>query len=78
MILNRKKRRQALLRILACEIIATVEIRDPESIDKITENLADLAYYVGGSRGMRKVLNKFDEYIKEHVSCDSCEVDNEH
>lgn len=77
MILNRKDRKQALLRILACEIIAAEEIRDPESLDKIIENLADLAYYVGGLNGMCKLLNEYVRYNEDCASCDSCEVDDD-
>lgn len=56
MIYNRKRRKQCLLRILACQIIASAEIDDPDSLKNISENLADIAYYVGGLRGMQTVL----------------------
>lgn len=61
MIINRKKRKQALLRILACQIIASAKIDDVDSFTKMTEHLSDLAYYVGGVNGMKLVsrdLNK--------------------
>ena len=51
MIYNRKHRKQCLLRILACQIIASAEIDDPDSLKNISENLADIAYYAGGSSG---------------------------
>ena len=54
MILNRHKRHQALLRIIACTIIATGEIKDPEALGKMIDNLSDLAYCVGGVKGMRE------------------------
>lgn len=56
MIYNRKRRKQCLLRILACQIIASAEIDDPDSLKNISENLADIAYYVGGLQGMQNVL----------------------
>lgn len=56
MIYNRKRRKQCLLRILACQIIASAEIDDPDSLKNISENLADIAYYVGGLQGMQTVL----------------------
>ena len=56
MIYNRKRRKQCLLRILACQIIASVEIDDPDSLKNISENLADIAYCVGGLQGMQTVL----------------------
>lgn len=56
MIYNRKRRKQCLLCILACQIIASAEIDDPDSLKNISENLADIAYYVGGLQGMQTVL----------------------
>lgn len=56
MIYNRKRRKQCLLRILACQIIASAEIDDPDSLKNISENLADIAYYAGGLQGMQTVL----------------------
>ena len=60
MIYNRKRRKQCLLLILACQIIATSEIENTESLAKITENLADIAYYVGGLQGMQTVLRRLE------------------
>lgn len=60
MIYNRKRRKQCLLRILACQIIATSEIENTESLAKITENLADIAYYVEGLQGMQTVLRRLE------------------
>ena len=66
MILNRHKRHQALLRIIACTIISVGEIKDPEALDKMIGNLADLAYYVGGINGMHEVADKAFEKDKEN------------
>ena len=60
MIYNRKRRKQCLLRILACQIIASAEIDDPDSLKNISENLADIAYYVGGLQGMQTVLRRLE------------------
>ena len=65
MILNRKNRRQALLRIIACLIITSAEVKNEESLTKMTENLADLAYYVGGIKGINKVINELEAYDRE-------------
>ena len=65
MILNRKKRRQALLRITACQIIALAEIDNVESFEKITDNLAVLAFYVGGVNGMVKVVGELEHYMQK-------------
>lgn len=57
MILNRHKRHQALLRIIACTIISVGEIKDPEALDKMIDCLANLAYYVGGIKGLEEVAD---------------------
>lgn len=84
MILNRKNRKQALLSILACQIIALLEIKDVESLAKMTDNLVELAYAVGGFRGIVYVKDKFFEWCNERTNCngdcagcDECEVDDE-
>lgn len=38
MILNRHKREQAMLRIIACTIISFGEIKDPEAFGKMIDN----------------------------------------
>lgn len=60
MILNRKNRKQALYRILACQIIATAEIHNPDSVAKMADNLCDLAYYIGGINGMSLVAKELE------------------
>lgn len=55
MILNRHKRHQALLRIIACTIISVGEVKDPEALGKMIDNFSELAYCVGGVKGMREL-----------------------
>lgn len=65
MILNRHKRHQALLRIIACTIISIGEIKDPEVLEKMIGNLAELSYYVGGINGMHEVADKAFKEAKD-------------
>lgn len=65
MILNLKNRRQALSRIIACQIIALAEIDNEKSFEKITDNLVDLAFYVGGVNGVVKVVGEIEHYMQK-------------
>lgn len=57
-ILSKKKCDEILKRIVANEIIQIeYGLRDIESETKATENRADIAYLVGGIKGMNKVQN---------------------
>jgi hypothetical protein len=57
-ILSKKKCDEILKRIVANEIIQIeYGLRDIEAETKATENRADIAYMVGGIKGMNKVQN---------------------
>lgn len=57
-ILSKKKCDEILKRIVANEIIQIeYGLRDIEAETKATENRADIAYLVGGIKGMNKVQN---------------------
>lgn len=66
-ILTKKKVDEILKRIAANEIIASESIEDINAYDKVVENNAEMAFLVGGLKGMNKVrytlykrLNGFD------------------
>lgn len=64
-ILSKKKIDEILKRITANEIIA---IETPMDVDKhtyMTENNADIAYLVGGIKGMTKVQNTIKNRYKD-------------
>lgn len=57
-VLSKKKCDEILKRIVANEIIQIEHgLRDIEAETKATENRADIAYLVGGIKGMNKVQN---------------------
>lgn len=57
-ILSKKKCEEILKRITANEIIQIeYGLHDMEAETKATENRAEIAYIVGGTKGVNKVLN---------------------
>jgi hypothetical protein len=57
-ILSKKKCEEILKRITANEIIQTeYGLHDMEAEAKATENRAEIAYIVGGIKGMNKIQN---------------------
>ena len=54
-ILTKKKVDEILKRIVANEIIAIESIEDIKAYDKVAENNAEMAFLVGGIKGMNKV-----------------------
>lgn len=57
-VLSKKKCDEILKKIVANEIIQIEHgLRDIEAETKATENRADIAYLVGGIKGMNKVQN---------------------
>lgn len=56
-ILSKKKCDEILKRLTANEIIAIYSSDDIEAQTKATENRAEIAFIVGGIRGMNKVKN---------------------
>ena len=62
MILNKKKRDDALKRITAVSIIVTESVREPDSFYTAIDNLTEIAFDVGGISGMTKIKNTIDKY----------------
>lgn len=57
-ILSKKKCEEILKRITANEIIQIeYGLHDMEAVTKATENMAEIAFIVGGFKGMNKVQN---------------------
>jgi len=54
-ILTKKKVDEILKRITANEIIAIESIEDINAYDKVAENNAEMAFLVGGFKGMNKI-----------------------
>lgn len=63
MILNPHNREQALLRITALQIIVNAEVSDIGSFLKATDLLTDLAFYVGGEKGVEKIAETLERRI---------------
>lgn len=64
MILNPHYREQALIRIAALQIIANAEVSDIESFNKATDLLSDLAFYVGGVKSTKKIVENLERRAK--------------
>lgn len=62
MILNKKKRDDALKQITAVLIIVTESVRETSSLLTATDNLIEIAFDVGGVSGMAKIKNMIDKY----------------
>lgn len=63
-ILTNKKEDELLKRIAACQIIATNYITDIEALERITENLSDMAIEIGGAYGVSRVVNTVRLYSR--------------
>lgn len=63
-ILTRKQQNEFLKRIADCQIICNNYLEVMEALDKITENLADMAILVDGCAGADKVLKTMHSYEK--------------
>lgn len=64
-ILSKKKCDEILKRITANEIIAiNCDGNDIEAQTKATENRAEIAFLVGGIKGMTKVQNTIESWAK--------------
>lgn len=77
-ILSKKKCEEILKRITANEIIQTeYGLHDIEAETKATENRAEIAFIVGGIKGMSKVQNtlrkRYEVDYDEHDFCPNCE-----
>lgn len=65
-ILRKKKCDEILKRIVANEIIQIeYGLRNMDAETKATENRADIAYIVGGIKGMNKVKNTIHNMYKD-------------
>lgn len=62
-ILTKKQQEELLKKIAACQITAINFIDDGEAFTKMTENLSDLAYEIGGPNGCDKVTNTVHKYV---------------
>lgn len=62
MIWNKKKREDALKRITATAIIVNDSVREPECFYTAIDNLTEIAFDVGGIKGMKKIQNTLDKY----------------
>ena len=60
-ILSKKKCEEILKRIAANEIIGIKHIKDVEAHTKFIENNADIAFEIGGAKGMAKIQNTLKE-----------------
>ena len=56
-IITKKKANEILKRITANEIISIEYIKDIEAYTKLSENNADIAFEIGGIKGMTKIQN---------------------
>ena len=56
-IITKKKVNEILKRIAANEIIGIEYINDIEAHTKLSENNADIAFEIGGIKGMTKIQN---------------------
>ena len=56
-IITKKKVDEILKRITANEIIGIEYIKDIEAYTKLSENNADVAFGIGGIKGMTKIQN---------------------
>lgn len=56
-IITKKKADEILKRIAANEIIGIEHIKDVEAHTKFIENNADIAFEIGGAKGMTKIQN---------------------
>lgn len=65
MILSKKKRDDALKRITAVSIIVTESIKEPDSFYMAIDNLTEIAFDVGGIKGLTKVKNTIQRYGKD-------------
>lgn len=64
-ILTKKKADEILLRICANEIMVIGHVHNTDALTKIFENNAEIAYRVGGIRGMAKVKNTVSNFFGE-------------
>ena len=60
-IITKKKADEILKRIAANEIIGIEHIKDVEAHTKFIENNADIAFEIGGVKGMTKIQNTLKE-----------------
>ena len=60
-IITKKKADEILKRIAANEIIGIEDIKDIEAHTKFIENNADIAFEIGGVKGMTKIQNTLKE-----------------
>lgn len=72
MIISNKIRVEALTRIAVCQVITANEVKDVESYTRMTECLAELAYYVGGKNGIEIVMDAIHQ-ISEDLKEDGAE-----
>lgn len=63
-ILTNKQVDEILKRITANEIIAIEYLQDVDAHTHLVENNADIAYLVGGTRGMDKIRNTIGRRYK--------------
>ena len=56
-IITKKKADEILKRITANEIIGIKYIKDIEAYTKLSENNTDIAFEIGGVKGMTKIQN---------------------
>ena len=56
-IVTKKKADEILKRITANEIIGIEYIKDIEAYTKLSENNTDIAFEIGGIKGMKKIQN---------------------
>ena len=56
-IITKKKADEILKRITANEIICIEYIKDIEAYTKLSENNTDIAFEIGGAKGMIKIQN---------------------
>ena len=56
-IITKKKADEILKRIAANEIIGIEYIKDIEAYTKLSENNTDIAFEIGGIKGMTKIQN---------------------
>ena len=65
-ILTKKQVNEILKRITANEIIAIEYMKDIDAHTQLIENNADIAYMVGGTKGMDKIRNTIKKRYQQN------------
>lgn len=67
-IISNKKQAELLKKIADCQNICLEHVDDIEMFSKVTGNLADIAFDIGGYKGVDVVLDYTHEFTEEVIA----------